>query len=352
LLHYTRMALTPCGEWGLMTKRITGNEWFIFSEVGGAILGLWLLLACPAIAFAVDPAGRRSDPCSEAIVTRQPGTSEWICDSKTVQELARRGRVFGRNQLGMVSKLVIGPGYDPVEALKWFEGAALRGYAPAQVNLAVMYINGWGTEPNYGAALHWLLEAAHQGDARAYYNLGILYQQGQGVMRDPVEALRCFRKGAEAGDASAQANLGYMYDSGIGTAKDMAAAVSWYGKAAEKGNAFAQNNLADLYLRGEGVPQNDAIALRLFQQAAAQGQTGARVKLGYMYASGRGTMQDLVTADSWITAAAIAGDARGHDLMQSVELQLSTAQIARAKQNARNLTAETGSELNAQVLQP
>ena len=83
-----------------------------------------------------------SEQCSLAIVTKQAVGSARICDPKTVQSLARNGHVFEQNQLGLVSMLGIGPGYDPQQAQKWFEQAARKGYAPAQVNLGEMYANG------------------------------------------------------------------------------------------------------------------------------------------------------------------------------------------------------------------
>ena len=217
-----------------MTNLTTKNESLavladkIAGKLSVAILGTLLSMACSLPALAADHAGDKAlDQCSMAIVTRQPVGSARICDARTVRTLAKQGHIFEQNQMGVVSMLAVGPGYDPSQALKWFEQAARKGYAPAQVNLAVMYINGWGTPPNYGAAWQWLHEAANQGYARAYYNLGILYQQGQGVAKDPAEALRYFRKGAEAGDSGAQTNLGYMYDSGIGVARDQQAAVNW-----------------------------------------------------------------------------------------------------------------------------
>jgi len=341
-----------------MTNFITKNTSLaagtakIARRISLALLGTSLGMVGSTPLLAADHSNQESDHCSIAIVVRHNTGSTRVCDPKTVRSLAQEGHIFEQNQMGMVSMLVVGPGYDPAGALKWFERSASKGYAPSQVNLAVMYINGWGTAPNYGAALRWLHEAANQRYARAYYNLGLLYLQGAGVTKDPVEALRYFRKGAEAGDPSAQTNLGYMYDSGTGAARDMKEAVNWYRKAADNGNALAQNNLADLYLRGEGVQQNDAMAFELFQQAAAQGQTGARIKLGYMYSAGRGTARDLLTAYSWITAAATAGDDRGRDLMRSIESRLSAGQIAQAKENARKLNAEADAELSARALQP
>jgi uncharacterized protein len=331
---------------------------FIANKITGrfSLLLIGMAIASSPATFAADHVNSTTmshlDECSLAIVTRQPLGSAHICDPKTVRSLAQHGHIYEQNQMGMVSMLAIGPDYSPAEALKWFEQSARKGYPPAQVNLAVMYINGWGTPQNYGPALHWLLEAAHQGYARAYYNLGILYQQGEGVAANPTEAVRYYRLGADAGDSGAETNLGYMYDHGLGVAKDLAAAVSCYRRAADRGNALAQNNLADLYLRGEGVPQDDAMAFGLFQKAAAQGQTGARIKLAYLYANGRGVRKDLVTADSWITAAATSGDPRGIDLQRAIEKQLSASQTAQAKETAKKLNPEGDPELSARALQP
>src|ERR1700692_1317805 len=146
------------------------------------------------------------------------------------------------------------------EAHHWFEKGARKGYAPAQVNLAVLSLAGWGAPPNAGTALYWLREAARQGYALAYFDLGILYMNGCGVHRDYHEAFSQFEQGANAGDSAAQMNLGYLYDQGLGVAEDRAQASVWYRKAAENGLAQAQYNLADLYVRGEGVPRDESAA--------------------------------------------------------------------------------------------
>jgi TPR repeat protein len=303
-------------------------------------LALGFLATVPCRAWTLrQVASVDNDGCTLAIVSKSIKTSGKICDRETVRELAQTGHVFQQNQLGIASVLAIGPDYSTQEAVRWFEKAALNGYAPAQVNLAVMYANGWGTAKNYGAALRWLTAAADQHYARAYYNLGLLYLQGAGVRKDYAEALKFFRKGADAGDTSAQTNLGYMYDQGLGVPRDAATAAQWYRKAADGGNALGENNLADMYLRGEGVRQDDAAAFHLFQQAAAQGHTGAQIKLGYMYATGRGTATDVEVAYGWLAAASLAGDKRGDDLIHSLERKLKREQIARATDRARALRA-------------
>ena len=279
--------------------------------------------------------GDGEQQCSLAVVSGKIGNGTRVCDNNLVQQMAKQGHAFEENQMGLASVLAIGPDYSEKEAVKWFERAALRGYAPAQVNLAVMYLNGWGVPVNYGAAQYWLRAAADRHFARAYYNLGILYLEGNGVKRDNAEAFRWFEKGAEAGDSSAQSNLGYMYDQGLGCERNLANAATWYRKAAESGNVLGENNLADLYLRGEGLPQDDHAAFTWFQKAAAQGHTGAQIKLGYMYAQGRSTAKDLSSAYAWLYAATAAGDPRGKELLHSVEKTLSKEQAEAALQRSQ-----------------
>ena len=144
-----------------------------------------LLLAGSAIAHAASP-----EQCNLAFVSSQLPKSETVCDSKTVADLAKQGHVYEQNQMGLASMLVIGPDADVATAVHWFEKSAQNGYAPAQVNLAVLYINGWGVPQNFGIAQRWLREAAAQHFAPAYYNLGELYLErhrgAAGLCRSPA----------------------------------------------------------------------------------------------------------------------------------------------------------------------
>jgi TPR repeat protein len=223
------------------------------------------------------------------------------------------------------------------EAHNWFEKGARKGYAPAQVNVAVLSLAGWGTPPNAGTALYWLREAARQGYALAYFDLGILYLNGCGVRQDYHEAFGQFKQGADAGDSAAQMNLGYLYDEGLGVTQDRAQAAVWYRKAAESGLAQAQHNLADLYAHGEGVPLDERLAFAWCQKAALQGHPGARILLGFMYAEGRGTEKDLPSAYAWLSAAALQGDDRGNAILHSLERQLTPAQLAQSRMRAQSL---------------
>jgi TPR repeat protein len=259
------------------------------------------------------------------------------CDVRALQVAAKAGQVYAQNQLGLVSALVVAQGTDIRQARSWFEEAARRGYAPAQVNLAVTYMNGWGVPQNYGAALNWLNTAAKQGHPSAYGNLGILYMNGWGVRRDYAEAFKDLEIAANAGNAGAQSNLGYLYDGGLGVVQDYSAAARWYHLAAENGNALGQNNLADLYLRGQGVRQSYPQAFHWFQKSAQQGHTGARIKLGFLLMNGLGTAKDSSAAYAWILSASQAGDHRGDDYLIELERDLDQPHLAQATQQARSL---------------
>lgn len=233
--------------------------------------------------------------------------------------------------------LVLRGGRKLSEARKSIERAAEKGDVASQVNLAVFYLNGWGTQQNCAAALYWLQSAAQSGSALAYTNLGILYLNGWGVMRDYEAAARDFRFAAEHGETGAMVNLGYLNDGGLGTIKNQAAAAAWYRQAAERGDPWGENNLADLYLRGQGVQQSDALAFDWFQKAAMQQQTAAMIKLGFLYMTGRAVQKNSETAYAWMLAASLAGDHRGERYILALQPQLSASQISRATQRARAL---------------
>lgn len=266
------------------------------------------------------------------------GHSTPSCEQQAIAELAHSGHAYAQNQMGIESALVLSSNRTIQDARRWFEMAAEQGYLPAQVNLAVLYLNGWGTPQNYGAALYWLQAAAEKGDPRAHTNLGILYLKGWGVRQDYAEALRNFHFAAELGETGAIVNLGFMADGGLGTVKDYSTAADWYRKAAERGDSLGQNNLADLYLRGEGVQQDDSEAFAWFQKAAAQGHTGARIKLGFLYMMGRGVPKDPESAYVWILAASLAGDQRGQKYLDQLENVLSLVQLAKVRERAEALS--------------
>ena len=241
------------------------------------------------------------------------------------------------NARGVIATRAPETGETMTEAHKWFQKAARKGYAPAQVNLAVLSLAGWGTRPNAGEALYWLQAAAQQAYAPALFDLGIVYLEGCGVRRDYSEALRFFEKGALSGDPAAQMNFGYLYDQGLGVAQNRSEAAKWYRRAADSDEPRAQFNLADLYLRGEGVPHDESAAFAWFQKAALGGHVEARIMVGSMYAAGRGTPADPAAAYMWLSLAALQGDSRANAKLEMLRSQMTAEQLEEASGRARSL---------------
>ena len=86
---------------------------------------------------------------------------------------------------------------------------------------------------------------------------------------------------AARGDKAAQYNLGVRYARGLGVRQDFAIAVRWYTQAATQGMAYAQSNLGAAYALGQGVPKNYVTAHMWWNLAAAQGDTSASKNRAY-----------------------------------------------------------------------
>src|SRR5262249_32828568 len=136
-----------------------------------------LLLASPLSNLATptpQKQGNDSAPCLIADVPRSNLQSR-PSDTKELIE-AGTGTAYSENQYGIAA--MVGTPSDLKGAQHWFQKAARRGYAPAQVNLAMMYLQGWGVVRNDGSALYWLTLAAQQGHPVGLFDLGQLYFQG------------------------------------------------------------------------------------------------------------------------------------------------------------------------------
>jgi TPR repeat protein len=66
---------------------------------------------------------------------------------------------------------------DAAEAVKWYRKAAEQGFAQAQSNLGVCYVNGEGVTKDYVEAYKWLSLASAQGNENAKGTKSGLSQQ-------------------------------------------------------------------------------------------------------------------------------------------------------------------------------
>lgn len=95
----------------------------------------------------------------------------------------------------------------------------------------------------------------------------------------------------------------------------------------------------EAYYRGDY-----AEALRIWGQFAEQGHAGAQLNLGLMYRSGKGVIQDYVLAHMWFNLAASNGFEAAVRYRDITAERMSSAQIAKAQQMARDFEKRLADE--------
>jgi len=165
--------------------------------------------------------------------------------------------------------------------------------ARAMNNLATLYLKGIGTKQNVGRALELYRHAVNNGNALAMFNLGRIYYEGKYIAKNITEGLSLMFDAVELEEPLAYDYIGTLLaKGGEGIDIDYAEAVKFLRKAADKGLKDAQNNLGFLYENGLGVEQNSEKAFLLYQQAATDGNVVALKNLARCYSEGIGITRD------------------------------------------------------------
>jgi TPR repeat protein len=105
----------------------------------------------------------------------------------------------------------------------WFRfwGLARSGDPESQFNLAQLYRLGRGIQRDMVQARRWYERAAERGYAPAQYQLGVLWERGDGVPPDPVEARSWYARAAGQGIEPARAALERLDMLGTGRARPL-----------------------------------------------------------------------------------------------------------------------------------
>ncbi|MFQ1903806.1 tetratricopeptide repeat protein [Aeromonas veronii] len=247
------------------------------------------------------------------------------------QRSARLGNTNASYQLGLMcqeqhqGKLVS-------ECLDWFEQAAKRAHAEAQLILARWYSTQPGADTD---AVKWLERAAELGNRDAQYLLGERYQQGKGVVKRPDLAQRWNDK------AAAQ----LQRDALLQQAKQAAPtnAFAAYQRAANAGSADAEHWLGMAYLVGEQVSADPALGRYWLELAAGHGSHEAEYQLSLQQI-------DREQRLHWLTRAADGGVTKAwFDLavlqQEQGELEQARASYAKAAQQGHIAAQYTYGEM-------
>lgn len=142
---------------------------------------------------------------------------------------------------------------------------AKAGNEVSQWMLGTSYYEGKDVHRNYGEAAKWWIKSAQQGFVSAKLDLASLYLDGFGVPYDPQKAVRLYTEiiNQEPPDPArpvAMYKLGYCYINGTGVGRNFKEAVRLISLAAEVGHSAAQQDLGSFYLNGGlGLPKNEEL---------------------------------------------------------------------------------------------
>lgn len=224
---------------------------------------------------------------------------------------------------------------DHTRALALWEPLARAGNARAQGNIGACFAEGLGVPADAPLARKWLALAAEAGFAPAQRNLAALYLRGgQGVETDFPRAAELYRRAAEAGDAPAQDMLSWMLLEGEVMPADPAEARHWALLAAEGGVAASMTRLGMLHHHALGVERDPAEAARWWRRAAERGDADGQAMLGAAHHLGAGVATDAVEALAWLMRAEAGGSALARPFVGPVRAALDPAGIAEAGRRA------------------
>lgn len=172
---------------------------------------------------------------------------------------------------------------NEIKAFYWLEKAMKAGHIGAGVQVAKIFMNGWGQERDEKKGISILERYAETTCNNANFELGKIYFFGKQKERDYKKALYYFKKAAEGGHDGSQDYVGDIYYYGDGVPVDYAEARKWYELSARQGNASASLSLGFIYFRGYGVFKDKQKAFKYFKFSADRGNARAQYMLHYFY---------------------------------------------------------------------
>jgi TPR repeat protein len=259
-----------------------------------------------------------------------------------------------------------------VKAFVWLEKSADQGFAPAEFEAAMYYmdLSGWEiVQKDRIKGSNFLTRAAGHAFPRAQYQLAKIYLEGTVFPPDLGRAIVYFQKAVDQGNTLAQ-----LYANGNGRPRgDWDSPVALLRKAAQNGNLRAMHALGDRLRTGMGTPvdyvqamyyydhgrdgaisteisdglldeereprhgivpefRDYAKAYSVYWKAAGLSNAVAQIEMGDMYATGRFVPKDDLIAFRWYDLAAASGNAIAIEKREHIKTLLSPEQKIEAQQ--------------------
>jgi TPR repeat protein len=230
-------------------------------------------------------------------------------------------------------------------ATGWLRGAAEQGYAPAQMFLGQLYVQGLGVSADPQAAARWMRQAADQHYPHSACELGRLYLK----LDNREQADRWLRIGAQENCASAEIGLAQLLlNQKVAPRDQQEEGINLLRKAAEHGSAEAEFYLGMILEQQNKMDE----ALGHYRQAATKGVLQAQMKLGDLLSDGVSTTPDYVEAWVWLAQVAHQGNRMAAAQARRVERKLDADQLREAKRRLRQPHQSPGAPGIRTVEQP
>lgn len=146
---------------------------------------------------------------------------------------------------------------------------------------------------------------ALNGDRRSQFRLGMIALSGLDGAFDIKEAMKWLELAAKQKHAEAAFRLGKIYEDGQGLGKKAPeTAIGYYKIAANEGHATALYRLSVIYSRGTGVGKDKKQANTFLKAAAEAGDPQAQVSYALALCENPDNQEAISLAYSWFTVAA------------------------------------------------
>lgn len=197
---------------------------------------------------------------------------------------------------------------NPTEAARWYAAAADKGVPEAQVQYALILLDGKLAEVDRARARTLLKQAADAGNRLAQFNFAQFLMDREPGGGGRETAVTYYRKAAEAGLADAQYAFGQLIANGVGGLEpDDAVARQWLEKAARQNYDTAQVDLGTWLVEGRGGPRDMKAGFGWMLRAAVGGNVAAQGRLAKLYVGGLGVEPNSIEGTAWYIISRRAG---------------------------------------------
>jgi TPR repeat protein len=234
---------------------------------------------------------------------------------------------------------------DKERAIKILQECSRFSFAPADRELAKIYLDEKDSLHNKDIGMKFLILAVQGDDPEAVYMLaklrmkngvsvkevfpciklaaennvvdafeyaGVCYETGTGTKQDKDLAIKYYLKAAQNNVLSAQVRLGEYYLNGTIVEMNIWESAYWFGKAADQDDPYALFMMGSFAEQGLGEKADWKKALKYYMKSAKLGFPKAQYNLALYYSGGNNgeKEEDANMAYLWLRKAALQDDSR------------------------------------------